>query len=92
MAEHDDHPVDAPLTEVEITVAGHTIVVKAPAPLDEVAAQALGLYEQTKGSARRIPMGFDVGGGQVERAAQTDYTGLTEDWGDEDARLGRINP
>lgn len=50
-------------TEVEITVAGHTIAIKATAPMDEVAAQALGLFQQTQEYAKRAPIGFDTPGG-----------------------------
>lgn len=74
--------------EVEISVAAHTIIVKAAGSLADVAAQALGLYEQTRLDAKRIPIGFDNAGGQVERAEAPDYSGLREEWGEDD-RVGR---
>lgn len=91
MAEEDDAPPTPEITEVEITVAGHTIIVKSAAALDEVAAKALGLYEQTKIDGKRIPVGFDNTAAQVERADPPSYTGLSEGE-DEDARMGRQPP
>lgn len=70
----DEAPDTPPVTEVEITVGGHSIIVKAAEPLAEVAAQALGLYEQTRLSAEKIPFGFGATGGQVEMREQPDLT------------------
>jgi hypothetical protein len=61
-----------PMTEVEITVGGHTIIVKAAEPMADVAAQALGLYEQTQLSAEKIKFGFDVTSSQIELREQQD--------------------
>jgi hypothetical protein len=88
MAKKDDEP-DAPsdpaMVEVEITVAGHTIRVNAPRAMEDVAAQALGLYEQTKLSAKNIPIGFDAMGAQIERVEQPDHTQRSvEPWGPEE--------
>lgn len=92
----EDEPAEpTPITEVEITVAGHTISVKAPAPMADVAEQALRLYRQTALSARNIPFGFDATGGQVELREQADlsYRLAEADGPEEDhARLGGINP
>jgi hypothetical protein len=52
---------DAPLTKVDITIAGHTVVVEAHRPMEAVARQALELIRRTAGDARRMPAGFDVG-------------------------------
>jgi hypothetical protein len=73
MAE-DEAPEPSPLTEVEITVGGHTIIVKAPESLADVAAQALGLYEQTKLDGEKIKFGFDANASQVELRDQPDLS------------------
>lgn len=73
-------PADpSPSTEVEITVAGHTIAVKAAEPLAVVAEQALALFHLTARYARRAPIGFDVGGGQFDLAAPYTEPGLEPD-------------
>jgi hypothetical protein len=91
----DESPDPTPITEVEITVGGHAICVKAPAPMAEVADQALRLYRQTALPARDIPFGFDATSSQVELREQPDlgYRLAEPDGPEEDhARLGRINP
>lgn len=52
--------------EVEIEVAGHRVTVKAADPLSDVAAMALALFRSTADDAKRAPIGFGAGGGQVE--------------------------
>lgn len=37
-----------PVTKVDITTAGHTIIVEADEPLDQVAAKALQLWQDTR--------------------------------------------
>jgi len=90
----DEQPESPPLTEVEITVGGHTIVVKAAAPMEDVASQALGLYESTKLPAETIRFGFQATSSQIELAPQPDLTHrmVEPDGPDEEghARLGRI--
>lgn len=91
----EESPEPTPITEVEITVGGHTICVKAAAPMADVAAQALGLYQQTQLAARQIKFGFDVNASQVELRQQPNLGyGMDEADGPEEdhARLGRINP
>jgi hypothetical protein len=68
----DEPPEPPPVTEVEITVGGHTIIIKSVEPLAEVAAQALGLYEQTRLAAEKIKFGFDANASQVELREQPD--------------------
>ncbi|WP_416902744.1 hypothetical protein [Micromonospora echinospora] len=36
------------MTKVDITTAGHTIIVEADGPLDQVAAKALELWRETR--------------------------------------------
>jgi hypothetical protein len=50
-------------------VAGHTVIVESPDPLDVVAGKALELFRATEANARRIPTGFAASGGQAERAS-----------------------
>lgn len=91
----EESPDPTPVTEIEITVGGHTISVKAAAPMAEVAAQALGLYQQTRLEARQIPFGFDVNASQVELREQPDlgYRMDETDGPEEDrARMGRKHP
>lgn len=57
-----------PPTKVDITVAGHTVIVESAEPLDVVAAKALELFRATEDAARRIPVGFAATGGTAERA------------------------
>lgn len=61
-------PDPPPPTKVDITVAGHQVIVEAPEPLDIVAAKALELFRATEDSARRSPIGFGTTGVHVERA------------------------
>lgn len=81
-----------PLSEVEITVAGHTITVKAHAPMSDVAEQALTLYRKTRLAAKRIPFGFDSAASQVEAVPTPNYGGNLDGWEGDDARLGGIQP
>ncbi len=68
-----DEPVEPPpIAEVEITVGGHTIIVKAAEPLADVAAQALGLFEQTQLPAQKMKFGFDANSSQIELRPQPD--------------------
>ena len=86
-----EEPIPAeptPPTEIEITVAGHTVTVKATAPMGEVAAQALDLFERTRGAARRIPIGFDTNASQVELAPAVAYGGALQEWGAEEDHAG----
>lgn len=61
-----------PVAEVEITVGGHTIIVKAAEPLAEVAAQAFGLFQQTQLPAEKLKFGFDANSSQIELRPQPD--------------------
>jgi hypothetical protein len=61
-----------PVAEVEITVGGHTVIVKAAEPLAKVAAQALGLFEQTQLPAATMKFGFDANSSQIELRPQPD--------------------
>lgn len=91
----EDASESTPITEVEITVGGHTICVKAAAPMADVAAQALGLYQQTQLEARKIKFGFDVTASQVELRDQPDHGWRMEETeGPEEdrARMGRVDP
>lgn len=61
--------IDSPTpVKVDITVAGHTVIVEAAEPLDVVAAKALDLFRQTADDARRAPAGFAAGHAHVEHA------------------------
>lgn len=83
--EADLAPPPPGLNKVEITVAGHTVLIESGDPLEDVVGYALGVYEQTRLEAKRIPLGFDVGVAQVERApAYVDPR--QEQWEDDDAR------
>lgn len=93
MGESADSDATAPpppgTNKVEITVGGHTIVVESTDPLADVVGYALGIYDQTKDAAKKIPFGFDATGGQFERAEV--YVEPTGWEGDGDARgLGRF--
>jgi hypothetical protein len=89
LEEAESAPPPPGTNKVEITVGGHTIVVESAEPLAEVAGYAIGLFGQTSEPAKQIPFGFDVTGGQFERAEPYVEPGK-ERWGDEDARgLGR---
>lgn len=93
----EPQPAETPLTEIEITVAGHTVSVKAAAPMNEVGELAYDLFRATEDTARRMPIGFDVVGGQIERAEPYFPPGRPSEWPDEDrgggrARLGRKHP
>jgi hypothetical protein len=75
---------------VEITVGGHAIVVESPDPLADVVGYALSLFEQTAEPAKKLPFGFDVTGGQFERAAPYVEPSGMQSWGDDRAgRMGR---
>ena len=58
----------AQVTKVDITVAGHQVIVEAAEPLDRVAGKALELFRATEQSACRIPVGFTAGSAHLERA------------------------
>ncbi len=61
------------MTKVDITVAGHTIIVEADADLDAVAAKALELYWATH-DANRPAIGFGSHlAGAFERAGGPAY-------------------
>lgn len=76
--------------KVEITVAGHSVTIESTDPLAAVADCALDIFQRTAGYAKRIPIGFDVAGGQFERADPYREPRGLEGWEDDDARgLGR---
>jgi hypothetical protein len=74
--------------KVELTVGGHSITVESGDPLADVTAYALLLYDRTKDAAKKIPFGFDVAGGQFERAEPYVEPGSAEGW--EDGHGGRM--
>lgn len=88
-SEVPDAPPPPGTNKVEIVVGGHSVTVESSEPLADVVGYALGIYDQTKDAAKRIPLGFDVTGGQFERAeVYVDSGG--QSWGDDDARrMGR---
>lgn len=76
--------------KVEITVGGHSVVVESTDPLVDVAGYALGMFEQTRDDAKKLPFGFDVAGGQFEHAEPYAEPSGMETWEDGHARgLGR---
>lgn len=64
----------SPQNEVEITVAGHTVIVKSCDPLADVIGYAHGLFDATAGYAKRLPIGFDTTGAHIELAAPPERT------------------
>jgi hypothetical protein len=70
---------------VEITMAAHTVIESAD-PLADVVGYAMGILEQTREYAKRIPLGFDVGVAQVERAAPYREPSTLEGWEDDHGR------
>jgi hypothetical protein len=72
--------------KVEITVAGHTIVVESADSLADVAGYAYSLHEATAGSAQRIPIGFDAVGAHLERAEPYVEPSGLEGWEDDHVR------
>jgi hypothetical protein len=75
--------------KVEITIGGHTVIVESANSLDDVVGWALAIHDHTRDAAKKIPFGFDVSGGQFERAEPYIEPGLDR-WEDENARrLGR---
>lgn len=87
-AEAAEAPPPPGTNKVEIHVGGHIVVVESADPLADVVGYALGVHEQTSASARRIPLGFDAGTGQYERAdPYTEPTGW--EYG-EDERAGQL--
>ncbi len=66
--EPESPPPPPGANKVEITVAGHTVVVESADPLADVVGYATSIFESTRWAAERIPVGFDVTGGQFERA------------------------
>jgi hypothetical protein len=75
--------------KVEIAVGGHSITVESAEPLAEVVGYALGIYDQTKDAARKIPFGFDVTGGQFELAEPYVEVSQETAGGDDARRMGR---
>lgn len=73
----EPEPESVDPVEIEISVAGHTVIVKAARSMEDVAAQAVQLFERTQRSAMRIPIGFAVTGGQFELTEQPDYSSVT---------------
>jgi hypothetical protein len=90
----DDTPEAPPPpgpTKVEITVGGHTIIIESAEPLADVVGYAYELHQRTSDAAKKIPMGFDVGGGQFERAEPYVEPSSMQSWEDERARpVGRL--
>lgn len=72
--------------KVEITVGGHSVVVESADPLVDVAGYALGMFEQTRDDAKKLPFGFDVAGGQFQHAEPYAEPGGMEGWEDARAR------
>lgn len=68
----DPPPGPAAPAKVEISVAGHTIVVEGTAVLSEVADLALGLFQQTTPVARSATVGYSITGGTFERSEAYD--------------------
>jgi hypothetical protein len=60
------------VTKVEISVAGHQVIVEAEEALDVVAARALALYRQTGDPL--MTRGYPVTGCTGERADGPSYT------------------
>jgi hypothetical protein len=86
----DSENLEAPpppgANKVEITVGGHTVCVESADPLADVVGWALTIYDHTRDAARKIPLGFDVTGGQFERAEPYVEPGSAAGWEDERAR------
>jgi hypothetical protein len=86
LEEADSAPPPPGTNKVEITVAGHTVVVESTEPLEDVVGWAMGIFEQTADAARRSPLGFDVGVAHVERAEPYREPSPLESWEADDAR------
>lgn len=84
--EADTAPPPPGTNKVEITVAGHTVVIESADPLADVVGYAMTIFEETAGTATRIPVGFDAGGGQFERAEPYVEPSGMERWEDDDVR------
>lgn len=80
-----DEPATSPPTKVDLTVAGHQVIIEAAEPLDVVAAKALELFRATEDAARRIPVGFAATGSHVERA-EPSTNGHDPEWEPADRR------
>lgn len=74
---------------VEITVAGHTVVIESADPLADVVGYAMSVFDETAGPAQHEPMGFGVTGGQFERAEPYAEPGLEGGEDDGVRRMGR---
>ena len=83
--EAESAPPPPGTNKVEITIAGHTIVVESSESLRDVVDYAYTLYEATAERAKGIPLGFATGIAQVERAEAYVEPGR-ESWEDDDAR------
>jgi hypothetical protein len=59
------------MTKVDITTAGHTIIVDSDDPLDTVAAKALELWNATRDPA--LNRAYGTTGFAAERASSTEY-------------------
>lgn len=85
--EEAESPPPPPGTnKVEITVAGHTVIIESPEALSEVIGYTMGIYEQTRDAATRIPFGFDTGAGHHERAEPYTEADNLQGWEDDNAR------
>lgn len=72
-----DGPVEASPVKVDITVAGHTVVIEAHRRMEDVAALALHLIGRTAGYARRMPYGFDTSHADTQLADVDDPSSVT---------------
>lgn len=72
--------------KVEIAIGGHSVLVESADPLADVVGYALGIYEQTRDAAKKTPLGFDVTGGQFERAEPYVEPSGMEGWEEEHAQ------
>lgn len=84
-AEAAEAPPPPGTNKVEITIGGHTVIVESADSLDNVVGWALAIHDHTSDAAKKIPFGFDVSGGQFERAEPYVEPGLDR-WEGEDAR------
>ncbi len=91
LEEPESPPPPPGANKVELTVAGHTVVVESSDPLADVVGYALGLFEQTSGPARHDPMGFTATGGQFERADDYVEPYYTSPYEGEDSHAGRVD-
>jgi len=66
MAEHDEEPAQH-RHKIDLTVAGHTVIVDSDADLEVVEATAKRLFEWTSNFARRSTVGYSVPAPETER-------------------------